>query len=295
MRPGDDLALIDCRVDSARSLIVLDFGGTLDGLLLERVEQVGTDTLQRYLVGLFGTSSHVSVYDTKATNSNHEHILRLSGDPIGGETTFASVHDNAFSNLGQHNGGPRGDMGKSTVILQVGRFHHVEDNTLDGPSGAGPLGEGDGLGNKQWRVSNVRIENNRMSGWQADHGLSDATVLNNTVDGPITIDGWVDAFDRTVERVTLTGNTGGTLTVGGRTKQVIVDGLILDGDSGTPGNPMPALRLPADMSGITLRNVKAPLRGDWPHAKGSLAIVGSQNDRDSYKRAGELPGVEAAK
>ncbi len=306
--PGDDLAVIDCRVDSARSFIELNFGSRVDGLLLERVEQGGTNTLQRYLVGLFGDTSNVSVYDTAATNSNHEHILRLSGDPTGGQTSFASVHNNILSNLSERNGGPKGDMGKATVILQNGRFGHVEGNTLVGPSGAGPLPGKDGEGVSQWRWRTARWQDNQMAGgWHADHGLIGCTFTGNFVDVPdgggILVHGKSDAHggrlveDLVVDNVDIVGRSGATLLeVRGQTGGVLLSRVRLGADPSIPAaeNPMPSLRLANNPQaiGVELSEVTAPVIRSWP--KPSLALCGGQNDKSAYRGVGEVAGLEAS-
>jgi len=291
VRAGDHTALIDVTIERAPNGVVLNNGQTLDGLYLRNVRQVGTHTLRRYLVGLFGTSDRVVLYDLASDNSRYEHIVRLGGDRDGGRTRLATIHNSDLANVGRHSGGPADDLGKSCVIVQVGELVNVSGNRLaSDANGVGPLGEGDGLkGRAHWRTRRVRVEGNTIDGdFLIDHGAIATAFVGNTLTGTLRVDGYVPAYDRTVEDLVVRDLTAHGLVIGGGVRDVEVTDFTITG-----GEALPTLRLPEDPSGITLRGGRVRPNTGWQ--AGSVALVGDQNDPDHYKKPGDMPGVEVMK
>jgi hypothetical protein len=82
--------------------------------------------------------SDISIIGNTVANSLGEHIVRVSGS--GAVRTL--IEDNTFSNV-KDAGGDANNIGKGTIVLQVGSYAYVYGNTIpSGPIGVGPLSLG---------------------------------------------------------------------------------------------------------------------------------------------------------
>ncbi|MEM7809308.1 MAG: hypothetical protein AAF561_14455, partial [Planctomycetota bacterium] len=309
VRPGDGLSVIDCTIERAANVIVTDFGYQLDGLYFAGNRQVGTDTIRRYVLGLFGDSTNVVATDNTFNNSNDEHIFRLSGaydrTDFGG-TRFVSVTGNDLSNLSERNGGPPRDMGKSAVILQVGAFAYVGDNRLVGANGVGPLPRGpESIRSKDTRFRIARWEDNVVEGtMQFDHGAEHVRYVGGSI---------------TSETANAVEFHGGSAEHGRSLVDVVMEDFVITGKAGhasllrvwpgaQPGEItfrngrveqagqmegqgwMPPIRMESLMDAV-LEDIVATRvpAGKW--GQGSVVLAGSQNEKTSYKQPGDLRGV----
>src|SRR5690606_21846776 len=83
----------------------------------------------------------------------------------------------------------------------------------NGPSGVGPLGDGDGLTEKSARFLHAAFEGNRLNGqFIVEHGAEDIEVRNNIFnsahDLTVTVEGYDATYGRGTRNVRFANNTG---------------------------------------------------------------------------------------
>jgi hypothetical protein len=200
----------------------------------------GTD--QVYL----GNSCSDSIYQHNLRNDGGDRIL---------------IANNTFSNPDN-----AGSLNKGCLTIHKGSYNYITGNTLNqGKLSIGPLGAGDGLGDKGARMQYVVAENNRVTGMTlVEHGAEHVMLRNNIFyrDNTTAID--VSAYDYTYGRgvvdLTLANNT------------VVNNGSI--------GN---FLRLEGPAQSISLVNNLYLAPNLYTGANGSAPVFVLQNDLSSFR------------
>lgn len=178
--------------------------------------------LRSYLAWIEGSDQ---VYlGNHAVNSTREAVMRISF--TGAERVLISC--NSLTNL-DRTAVDRIDTAKNALTVHFGRHVYVADNILStGPVMIGPLGEGDGVKQKAWRLRDVVFECNRLvkSPLRVNHGMDGLVIRNNRMWADdrtaINVQGYDKDYNRTSRNVTIVHNTasnagsrGNFLRVGG--------------------------------------------------------------------------------
>jgi hypothetical protein len=173
-------------------------------LVMNNVVPSETD-LRRYFTWIEG--SDWTVVGNDVPNSTREHIIRL------GNGKRVNVHDNDLANLDRRPQGDQWDFAKGVINVQKGSYAYVSGNRTHGPSGVGPLGAADGLGDTGARFEHAVFEGNLFNNGQFlfEHGAHNIEFRSNVIDfdgqTAIEVDGWDSQYDRRVRDITIANNT----------------------------------------------------------------------------------------
>jgi hypothetical protein len=306
-----DVAVIGCRAVGVSSFVVANFGAEVDRLLVQDCVASGEEDVRAYFVGLFGRASDVAIYGNVVANSTTEHCVRLAGDrrPEAG-TVRVAVVGNSLTNLDRREEGVAWDTAKGTLVMQHGAFGYAANNTLTGPSGAGPLGGADGeqVPEARWRHA-VWVGNTMAGRWQADHGLEHARFEANTVVGPdtpgnMTVLEIKSSRERRVIDLTLRGNMLSTPFRSG--KAILVwpsddvrfeANVLRAGEAEYPHGSVPLLSFPQGLpDGFASIGNAWPLPpAGWPAGGPHAALVGDQNQESNYLSPAEWAALPQTK
>lgn len=164
------------------------------GLIVQDNRAPSEVGVRDYLVWTQG--SDIVIVGNEVANSTREHNVRVSG------ADRLVIAFNKLTNLDRTSSGDAKDNGKGTIVSQKGSYAYIADNQMRGPAGVGPLGGGDGLGDKGARFTHARVEDNvQYEGtFFVNHGADHITLTGNTLfrDDAIAFDiaGWNAAYGR---------------------------------------------------------------------------------------------------
>lgn len=145
------------------------------GVLMQDCAAPTLTGLRSYLAWIEG-SDHVYLGNL-AFNSTREAVMRVG---LSGAARVLVAH-NTLCNL-DRTAVDKIDTAKNALTVQFGSHVYVASNTLlIGPVIVGPLGQKDGLPQKDWRLRTVVVEDNRISRSQLRiaHGTIGLAVRNN--------------------------------------------------------------------------------------------------------------------
>jgi PKD repeat protein len=165
----------------------------------------------------------VTLFGNTVANVTREHDVRMRFDPVGVNVSF-----NNFTNIDRRNQGDSQDFAKNDIFLQEAHYAYVGNNQLgSGGINVGPLAARD-AGIQGATTDYVVVEGNQLtgSGIELVAGLHHATIANNVIrrdtvnpnDGTtslITVGGYDSFFNRGIDYVAITGNTGITQSAQG--------------------------------------------------------------------------------
>jgi hypothetical protein len=199
--------------------------GNPNGLLVQGNAAPDVGGIESYFIWGQGTD-HVYL-GNKVANSREEHAIRV----VGADRVLIWGND-----LTNSTGKVSGDnTPKGTLTLHKGTYFWVARNQLnEGPVAIGPLGNGDGMSQKDQRFTYGVIDGNTLdTNLFVDHGAEHIMVRNNIVKEnggtAIVVEGYNSQYGRTTRDVTIVNNTGYNNSSGGRFIEVQngADGVIL--------------------------------------------------------------------
>ena len=210
IRPsGNNLTIRDNEFDNVGYAI--NANGRPDGMLVQGNNSPNVSGIKSYFTWSEGTD-HVFIDNTVA-NSNEEHVIRV----VGADRVL--VWDNNLTNTtGQVSGD---STPKGAITLHKGSYYWVAQNSLNkGPIAIGPLGNGDGLGDKAARFRYGVFDGNVIDTKVAiDHGAERIMFRNNVIksgDTALLIEGYNSEYGRTTTDVAIVNNTVINGNSGGR-------------------------------------------------------------------------------
>lgn len=235
-------------------------------------------------------------------NSTREHIVRVCN------VDRLAVVDNDLSNINRQDEGDQYDIAKGVITNQKGQYSYIEGNTLHGPSGIGPLGFGDGLGDKQARFKHAVFANNFVydDTFYIRHGAQNVTVRNNVLDGngraAIYIDAYQDDYQRGVIDVVIDRNTAYNDEITGNFVYVgrNIDGLTITSNlyiapNLIPGqyNTAPVFVSDNDLNGIRkITNNLWPVGNGIPWVQGGVNFVGTEMTPENWFTGSEWNALD---
>ena len=174
------------------------------GVLVLENEVPSDGDLRRYFTWMQG--SDWTVLGNDVPNSTREHIVRLHG------ADRVNIGRNDFGNIDRRDRGDQYDTAKGVLNIQRGEYAYAWGNDIEGVSGVGPLGDGDGLNHTWARFKHSVFEaNNVRGGYIIEHGTEDAHIRSNIIrednGSPIKIEGYNSSYNRTVKDVHIVNNT----------------------------------------------------------------------------------------
>ena len=199
------------------------------GVLMQDCAAPTLTGLRSYLAWIEG-ADHVYLGNL-AFNSTREAVMRVG---LTGATRVLIAH-NTLCNL-DRTAVDRIDTAKNALTVQFGSHVYVAGNTLlVGPVIVGPLGQKDGLPQKDWRLRTVVVEDNRISRSQLRiaHGTIGLVARNNRFWAndrtAINVEGFSREYNRGSSDLMISHNTafnqggkGSFLRVGGGARGVRV-------------------------------------------------------------------------
>jgi flagellar motor switch/type III secretory pathway protein FliN len=176
--------------------------------------------------------SDVVILGNTVANSTREHIVRMT------RIERVNVQYNDFTNLDLRDStADKYDTAKGTIVTQKGKYGYIANNSVKGPWGVGPLGQGDGLRDKEGRFEWAVVERNQFGTAPlfVQHGAEHVMVRDNVSkrSGGVAfhIDGYASDYGRGVVDVTFlnntvinTGTSGSFIKLGGSAQQLRVVG-----------------------------------------------------------------------
>jgi len=186
--------------------------GKPNGLLVQGNAAPDVGGIESYFIWAEG-SDHVYL-GNKVANSREEHAVRV----VGADRVLIWGND-LTNSTGQVSGD---NTPKGTLTLHKGTYFWVARNQLNqGPLAIGPLGNGDGMAQKDQRFTYGVIDGNTLkTQMYVDHGAEHIMVRNNIIvengDTAIVVEGYNSQYGRTTKDVTIVNNTGVNNSSGGR-------------------------------------------------------------------------------
>ncbi|MEL7237921.1 MAG: PKD domain-containing protein, partial [Planctomycetota bacterium] len=176
-----------------------------DGVLVLNNVAPDDNDIRRYFV--WGEGENWTILGNEVTNSSREHIIRL------GNAKRVNIGDNDLENKDRRPNGDPHDYAKGVIVIQKGSHAYVHGNTIKGPWGVGPLGDGDGLSDKSARFKYAIFEGNesRDGHYQIEHGSQHVSirsnVLHQTEPLAFKLEGYDYSYGRGVRDVRIVNNT----------------------------------------------------------------------------------------
>ena len=250
-----------------------------------------TTGIRGYFCWIEGTQ--YTIVDNTVVNTTREHVVRV------GNATKVTIDYNDFTNLDRRAVDPT-DYRKSAINDQRGAYTYVAYNKANGVISVGPLESAAGFAAKDARMKHAVVEGNVVTNADiiVQHGAEYVTIRDNVVyavDGgtAIYVTGFNALFNRGSSDVVIEHNLAVNLSTGGRFVEVggAVDGITLT------NNTFVAPHLQAGAYGnaaiydheSTLASFTEIGGNIWPTLDdgkaaytGRIAIVGDQNDPESY-------------
>ena len=164
---------------------------------------------------IWGEGGPWAIYGNTVVNSTREHGIRVGGPKGSAGGNIVCVVGNTIGNLDRRdvtdNPDPF-DFTKAALKFQKGQYGWAEGNTFTGPWTVGPLGEGDGLGDKEGRWNVAVFRNNRgTSRFEVEHGSNHVHIEGNDIavddDTAMELNGWDERYGRGSSDVVVQGNT----------------------------------------------------------------------------------------
>lgn len=260
--------------------------------------------LRSYLAWVEGTDQ---VYlNNFAFNSTREAILRIGN--TGGQRVL--IAHNTFANLDRTHVDLI-DNAKNSLTVQFGSQIYVTGNLLaGGPVMIGPLGDKEGIAQKDWRLRDVVFEGNRVTSFlRVNHGTERLMVRNNRIwaddRAAINVEGFNAGYNRGSSDLHFAHNTainfgrrGAFIDIGGRVTRVSLVNNLYAAPGLTPGEGFCANVVDKGSHGESFAevtgNVWAVTR-PLPYTKGGVfyAWPGGFDDRGfmTLQRWNQIPQV----
>jgi PKD repeat protein len=259
------------------------------------------DGVEGFLVWIEG-SDHVILGNTVANSTRAQCIRDAWADRV-------LVAYNDLTNLDRRPDGDQFDENRQTLSLHLGNYLYVYNNSFTaGRCEVGPLAGGDGLMKADWQVQRVNwavVEGNTFHDSAflsvchgTNHMMVRQNVFNQDAGGmAITVDGYSSVYQRDVEDLTITQNTGintgtkGTfLYVGGAVKGITLTNNLYVAPNITPGVGTAS---GVYVNGGSLSSFRQIDGNVWPtanpnsYAQGGVMFVGASMSSSGYRDAAE--------